>query len=332
MHRTLLTFALVLALLACGDPEPEPFLGDDEFVRDPALDVELVSAHGDDISHADGDNCMRRHQENGPGPGRFSVAGTLYDADGAPSPDGLRRAAHRPRRRGRPRARRRGRRARQLHPPSRWPSRTPRCSLGAVATVLARTTRRSRPARAPATSATPAASACSSRRPEVRHAAVCFAMLLGACPEEQPPPEAPWEWQVRARLPEPHVPEDDPMSAAKAELGRHIFYDKRLSYNETMACATRHEQARAFSDGKATTVGSTGHALPRNASEPDQRRLPLGLHLGQPQAGHARAAGAGADVRRLPARARRSRTPTPSCAASPTTPSTRELFAAAYPR
>ncbi|MBZ5715032.1 hypothetical protein [Nannocystis pusilla] len=89
MHRSLLTFALALAPLACGDPEPEPFLGDDEFVRDPALDVELVSARGDDISHAVGDNCMRCHQENGPGPGRFTVAGTLHDADGAPAPDGL---------------------------------------------------------------------------------------------------------------------------------------------------------------------------------------------------------------------------------------------------
>ncbi|MCY1070375.1 di-heme enzyme [Nannocystis sp. RBIL2] len=97
-----------------------------------------------------------------------------------------------------------------------------------------------------------------------RVVAVCFAMLLGACPEDQAPDEAPWEWQLPPGFPEPFVPEDDPMSAAKVELGRHIFYDERLSYNETMACATCHEQARAFTDGKATPIGSTGHALPRN--------------------------------------------------------------------
>lgn len=89
MHRALLTLTLACLPLACDDPEPEPFLGDDEFVRDPALDIELVSAHGDDRSHADGDNCMRCHQENGPGPGRFTAAGTVYDADGAPAPDSL---------------------------------------------------------------------------------------------------------------------------------------------------------------------------------------------------------------------------------------------------
>ena len=89
MHRALLLLALA-APLACDEPaDPAPFMGDDGFVRDPALDVELVSAHGDAISHAAGDNCMRCHQENGPGPGRFTAAGTLHDEAGAPYPDGL---------------------------------------------------------------------------------------------------------------------------------------------------------------------------------------------------------------------------------------------------
>ena len=84
------TAALALAALACDEPdEAEPFLGDDDYVRDPALDVELVSAHGDALSHNVGDNCMRCHQAKGPGRGRFSVAGTLIDADGAPHPDGV---------------------------------------------------------------------------------------------------------------------------------------------------------------------------------------------------------------------------------------------------
>lgn len=100
----------------------------------------------------------------------------------------------------------------------------------------------------------------------MRRAAVCLFMLLAACPEEQPPgqPADEWTWELPPGFPEPHVPDDNPMSAAKVELGRHLFYDERLSYNETMACATCHEQARAFTDGKATPVGSTGHVLTRN--------------------------------------------------------------------
>jgi len=92
-------------------------------------------------------------------------------------------------------------------------------------------------------------------------------VVLGACAAactEEPAPE-PWVWSLPAGFPEPHVPADNPMSAAKVELGRHLFYDERLSHNETMACASCHEQARAFTDGEATREGSTGHVLPRSS-------------------------------------------------------------------
>jgi hypothetical protein len=77
-----LCFWTPLLLLAC-DPADEPLLGDESYVRDPALDVALVSAAGDDRSHAGGDNCMRCHQAHGPGPGRFTAAGTVDGPAGA---------------------------------------------------------------------------------------------------------------------------------------------------------------------------------------------------------------------------------------------------------
>ena len=40
-----------------------------------------------------------------------------------------------------------------------------------------------------------------------------------------------------------------PDDAAKVELGRHLFYDTRLSDNGTFSCATCHEQELAFTDG-----------------------------------------------------------------------------------
>ena len=70
------------------------------------------------------------------------------------------------------------------------------------------------------------------------------------------PPE--YVWNLPRNFPRPRVPATNPMSEAKAELGRFLFYDTRLSGNNTQACATCHEQERAFTDGRAQVVGSTG--------------------------------------------------------------------------
>ncbi|HET9954302.1 MAG TPA: MbnH family di-heme enzyme [Polyangiaceae bacterium] len=67
-----------------------------------------------------------------------------------------------------------------------------------------------------------------------------------------------YEWKLPAGFPKPKVPQENPMSAEKAELGRRLFYDKRLSSNETQSCASCHEQRLAFSDGRANAVGATG--------------------------------------------------------------------------
>jgi cytochrome c peroxidase len=60
-------------------------------------------------------------------------------------------------------------------------------------------------------------------------------------------------------------PADNPTTPEKVELGRHLFYDKRLSAGLTMACATCHQQERAFTDGKPVAVGITGQLSKRNS-------------------------------------------------------------------
>jgi cytochrome c peroxidase len=59
-------------------------------------------------------------------------------------------------------------------------------------------------------------------------------------------------------LPVPTVPPDNPITEEKVQLGRRLFYDTRLSGNGTYSCASCHQQARAFTDGLAHAVGSTG--------------------------------------------------------------------------
>lgn len=55
------------------------------------------------------------------------------------------------------------------------------------------------------------------------------------------------------------------MSPAKVALGRRLFYDPRLSGNGTQSCSSCHQQARAFTDGRARALGSTGQIHPRSA-------------------------------------------------------------------
>ena len=80
---------------------------------------------------------------------------------------------------------------------------------------------------------------------------VCCSVKRGG-----PEPTSPGE------LPAPVLTADDP--SAKVELGRRLFYDRRLSLNQTQACASCHRQALAFSDGQAHPVGSTGQRHRRN--------------------------------------------------------------------
>jgi cytochrome c peroxidase len=77
--------------------------------------------------------------------------------------------------------------------------------------------------------------------------------------------EEPYAWRLPAGFPRPAVPDDNPMSEAKVELGRHLFYDRRLSGNGSFSCASCHLQSRAFTDGRARAVGSTGETHARNA-------------------------------------------------------------------
>lgn len=74
-----------------------------------------------------------------------------------------------------------------------------------------------------------------------------------------------WQWQLPAGFPQPKVPEDNPMSQVKVELGRRLFYDTRLSDNETQSCGSCHEQALAFTDGRARAIGSTQETHPRSS-------------------------------------------------------------------
>lgn len=63
--------------------------------------------------------------------------------------------------------------------------------------------------------------------------------------------------------PKPH--QHQSVNRSLIELGRHLFYDTRLSSNGTTSCATCHRQTLAFTDGKIRSVGATGSETQHNA-------------------------------------------------------------------
>ena len=61
------------------------------------------------------------------------------------------------------------------------------------------------------------------------------------------------------------LPEDNPLTEEAVELGRRLFYDPRLSGDNTVSCSTCHLQRLAFTDGKPTGIGVSGKPLAFNS-------------------------------------------------------------------
>jgi cytochrome c peroxidase len=49
------------------------------------------------------------------------------------------------------------------------------------------------------------------------------------------------------------------------ELGRHLFYDTKLSVNNTRSCGTCHNPSMAFTDGYKRSIGAYADVLQRNS-------------------------------------------------------------------
>jgi cytochrome c peroxidase len=107
-----------------------------------------------------------------------------------------------------------------------------------------------------------------------------FAMLFfasgaaGQSPRKAPPipqagplakPRSLQQVGVPAELTRMVTPLDNPQSPDKVALGQKLFFDGRLSADGTVACATCHDPARAFSDGRPVSIGIHGRAGQRNA-------------------------------------------------------------------
>lgn len=66
-------------------------------------------------------------------------------------------------------------------------------------------------------------------------------------------------------FPNPDIPSDNPLTKSKVKLGRMLFYDRRLSGNQTQSCADCHLQSDGFSDIRTFSIGAEGQPGNRQA-------------------------------------------------------------------
>jgi|CXWL01.1.fsa_nt_gi cytochrome c peroxidase len=67
-----------------------------------------------------------------------------------------------------------------------------------------------------------------------------------------------YKLRVPLGLKEPDVPADNPMSEAKVDLGKILYFDKRLSRDGTVSCATCHDPSKGWTDQSPVSTGIKG--------------------------------------------------------------------------
>ncbi|MCG3177103.1 MAG: Cytochrome c551 peroxidase [Candidatus Omnitrophica bacterium] len=61
------------------------------------------------------------------------------------------------------------------------------------------------------------------------------------------------------------VPEDNPITPEKVELGKLLYFDKRISMDGTISCASCHHPSKGWADDKPTSLGVDGKTGNRNS-------------------------------------------------------------------
>lgn len=101
--------------------------------------------------------------------------------------------------------------------------------------------------------------------------------VLGACNPDDPEPDPgpgggggyqPTQvaFQVPPGFPQPFIPADNPFTVEGIKLGRFLFYEERLSGNNTQSCASCHSASEAFTDhGNRFSTGIDGIQGDRNS-------------------------------------------------------------------
>ena len=99
---------------------------------------------------------------------------------------------------------------------------------------------------------------------------VMVCMSIWACKEELVEEPLPENTQVEFQHPDyfPNniaSPSDNPLTEKGVALGRMLFYEKQLSLDGSISCASCHQQSKAFTDGEQFSLGVNGTIGVKNA-------------------------------------------------------------------
>lgn len=97
-------------------------------------------------------------------------------------------------------------------------------------------------------------------------ALLAFVLVQQGCrPDDEAPEETPsghsatpYALEIPLNFPPMPIPADNPLTVEGVKLGRHLFYEMRLSGNNTMSCGSCHLQSHSFSDPSQFSVGIDG--------------------------------------------------------------------------
>jgi cytochrome c peroxidase len=73
------------------------------------------------------------------------------------------------------------------------------------------------------------------------------------------PPRTAWTQEYQLSLPQgvlpPLIPENNSLTQAKIDLGQKLYFDPRLSVDDSVSCATCHDPRKGFADGRKVAEG-----------------------------------------------------------------------------
>jgi len=85
-------------------------------------------------------------------------------------------------------------------------------------------------------------------------------------PKKEYPAPTPVTLAAKPFFPPAVIPADNPLTVEGIELGRHLFYETKLSGDNTQSCASCHNQELAFTDNRERfSTGITGAVGARNS-------------------------------------------------------------------
>lgn len=98
----------------------------------------------------------------------------------------------------------------------------------------------------------------------MRRVIACCSLIVGMAATPAFADE-PFELVIPKGLPKMRIPADNPLTKGKVELGKQLFFDPRLSRDNTVSCATCHDPEKGWSNGERFATGVRGQVGGRSA-------------------------------------------------------------------